>query len=240
MRGYHSQGIVGGRKTDLQTIVPTQSMLERLWKDFESANRKTMYVSDLEAFVRESRLEDFLYEQKGAVVISTYHKAKGREFDKVYLTVARPPERDDAKRALYVAMTRAKGRLIILTPGDFLKPIADDVPYMADNTEYSTPSDLTCMLTHEDVYLGHFASCQPSIEQLIAGDSLVVNEDGCKDMKGNFVVRFSKKFKQIIQTQKKAGYRLQSTGKVNMIVFWSVEEGLEVRVVLPEVGIEIA
>lgn len=212
-------------------------MLLRLWKDFESANRRAMYVSDLLDFVRESKMEDFLYAQPGGVIISTYHKAKGKEFDQVYLTVARPPERDDQRRALYVAMTRAKDRLTILAQGHFLKPIAEDVPYREDTTTYSRPDELAYMLQHEDVYLSYFASCQPAIESLMAGDPLQVNEDGCKDKKGNFVVRFSNKFLQHIQTQKKAGYRLQPTGKVNMIVYWKVEEGKEVRVVLAEVGL---
>jgi len=55
-------------------------------------------------------------------------------------------------------------------------------------------------------------------------------------MKGSFVFRFSIKFQQTILTQKKAGYDLKTTGKVNFVVYWKVEEGVEVRVVLPEVG----
>jgi hypothetical protein len=55
-------------------------------------------------------------------------------------------------------------------------------------------------------------------------------------MSGKFVVRFSKKFQQTILSQKKAGYDLKPTGKVNFVVYWQVEEGVEVRVVLPEVG----
>jgi hypothetical protein len=55
-------------------------------------------------------------------------------------------------------------------------------------------------------------------------------------MAGNFVVRFSKKFQETIIKQKKAGYDLNPTGKVNMIVYWKMEEEKEVRVVLPEVG----
>jgi ATP-dependent DNA helicase RecQ len=210
-------------------------MLLRLWKDFEIANPKAMYVSDLLDFVSESKMEDFLYAQADGVIISTYHKAKGKEFDQVYLTVAKPPQKNDHKRALYVAMTRAKDRLIILTHGHFLKPIAEDVLYTEDNNMYSRPDELAYMLQHDDVYLSHFASQQAHIEMLIAGDPLQVNEDGCKDMAGHFVARFSKKFLEHIQTQKKAGYRIQPMGMVNMIVYWKVDEGKEVRVVLPEV-----
>ncbi len=100
------------------------TMMQRLWKDFEEANQKAMYVSDLVAFVKESRLEDFIYEQSDAVLVSTYHKSKGREFDNVFITVDRKPVEDEKKRALYVAMTRAKGKLTILAQGDFLKSIS--------------------------------------------------------------------------------------------------------------------
>ena len=55
-------------------------------------------------------------------------------------------------------------------------------------------------------------------------------------MKGSFVVRFAKKFQQTVLNQKKAGYELKPTGKVNFVVYWQVEDGVEVRVVLTEVG----
>lgn len=50
------------------------------------------------------------------------------------------------------------------------------------------------------------------------------------------MVRFSLKFQQTILSQKKAGYELNGFGKVNFIVYWNVEEEVEVRVVLPDVG----
>lgn len=213
------------------------SMLQRLWKEFEAANPKVMYVSDLLDFVRESRLEDFVYEQSsGAVLISTYHKSKGREFDNVYITVSRPPIKDDEKRALYVAMTRAKHKLVILTSSDFLKPISGDVRYEVDHTEYNRSEELSYILTYEDVNLSYFASKQTQIDTLTAGDALQVNEDGCKDAAGHFVVRFSNKFQETIVQKKKAGYRLQGTAKVNFILYWKLEDGKEVRIVLPEVG----
>ncbi|HZV69310.1 MAG TPA: RecQ family ATP-dependent DNA helicase [Saprospiraceae bacterium] len=211
------------------------TMLQRLWKNFEDANQKTLYVSDLIAFVSESRLEDFIYEQSGVVMISTYHKSKGREFDNVFVTITRPPVKDDEKRALYVAMTRAKHKLIIIANGNFLKPISNDVTYSIDNTQCKQPEELSYALTHEDVNLGFFSSKQSQIETLIAGDPLQINQDGCKDMVGHFMVRFSKKFQQTILSQKKSGYELNGVGKVNFIVYWSVEEGVEMRVVLPEV-----
>jgi ATP-dependent DNA helicase RecQ len=49
-------------------------------KDFETTNSKTKYKSDLEKFVRESKLEDFFNEYGETVFVSTIYKAKGKEF----------------------------------------------------------------------------------------------------------------------------------------------------------------
>ena len=51
---------------------------------FEELNR-TRYRSDWETFLHESRLEDFDQSVKQAVMVSTMHKAKGREYDQVWL-----------------------------------------------------------------------------------------------------------------------------------------------------------
>lgn len=210
-------------------------MLQRLWDNFEGANQKTMYTSDLFAFLRESKLEDFTYEKNDTILISTYHKSKGREFDNVFITINRAPSKDEDKRALYVAMTRAKHNLTILTSRSFPKSIAEEANYTIDRSEYKQPNELSYMLSYEDVYLGHFASKQKQINALMAGDPLQVNEDGCKDSSGNFIIRFSRKFQETIQKYDKNGYTLSGGGFVNFIVYWKADEGEEVKIVLPEV-----
>ena len=42
-------------------------------------------------------------DRSDAVLVSTYHKSKGREFDNVFVTITRQPVKDEEKRALYVA-----------------------------------------------------------------------------------------------------------------------------------------
>jgi ATP-dependent DNA helicase RecQ len=56
-----------------------------LIKGFEAANPTKKYRSDFDVFVRESKLEDFSGEPDDTVFVSTMHKAKGREFDNVFL-----------------------------------------------------------------------------------------------------------------------------------------------------------
>jgi len=75
----------------------------------------------LEIFLRESKLEDFPGAVVETIIVSTIHKAKGKEFDNVYLMLPNfKPQEDKAKRQLYVAMTRAKSNLTIHMVGNYL------------------------------------------------------------------------------------------------------------------------
>jgi ATP-dependent DNA helicase RecQ len=47
-------------------------------KTFEATNPKKKYKSDLEVFIRESRLEDFFNDNGETIFVSTIHKAKGK------------------------------------------------------------------------------------------------------------------------------------------------------------------
>ncbi|MEZ5148636.1 MAG: AAA family ATPase, partial [Bacteroidales bacterium] len=53
-------------------------------KDFEATNPKKKYKSDLEVFIRESKLEDFFNDNGETIFVSTIHKAKEKEFDNVF------------------------------------------------------------------------------------------------------------------------------------------------------------
>ena len=91
-----------------------------LIKDFEATNTKKKYKSDLEVFIRESKLEDFFNENGETIFVSTIHKAKGKEFDNVFLMLENfNIDTDEAKRLLYVAMTRAKQNLIVHSNADY-------------------------------------------------------------------------------------------------------------------------
>ena len=95
-----------------------------LIKDFEVTNTKKKYSSDLEVFIRESKLEDFYKENGEIIFVSTIHKSKGKEFDNVFIMLENLTlDSDQVKRQLYVAMTRAKTNLSIHLNGDYLEQI---------------------------------------------------------------------------------------------------------------------
>ena len=65
--------------------------VKNLIADFEATSKKTKYKTDFLQFIYESKLEDFCKTQNSQIVISTIHKAKGREFDNVFLVLKQTP-----------------------------------------------------------------------------------------------------------------------------------------------------
>ncbi len=117
---------------------------QNLIKVFETNFGKKAYKSDLEVFVRESKLEDFYNAHGETIFVSTIHKSKGKEFDNVFLMLDHfKGETDQGKRQLYVGMTRAKENLSIHVNTSILDGItAGDPQWIADNETYAKPEEL--------------------------------------------------------------------------------------------------
>jgi ATP-dependent DNA helicase RecQ len=209
-------------------------------KDFEATNPKKKYKSDLEVFIRESKLEDFFNENGETVFVSTIHKAKGKEFDNVFLMLENfNPATDEAKRQLYVAMTRAKKNLTIHLNSNFLDALsAENMERVHDKEIYLPPNELAMHLTYKDVWLDYFINKQHLLSQFISGDYLTLNGDECLNSKGQSVLKFSKQFVRQIENMKEKNYEMKSA-KVNFIVYW-LKEGAEqeVKIILPELYFE--
>ncbi len=209
-------------------------------KDFKEVNPKRKYKSDLEVFIRESKMEDFYNEHGETIFVSTIHKAKGKEFDNVFLMLDNiTANSDEAKRQLYVALTRAKQQLVIHTNSTVFDTIsAEQLERIVDFDQYEQPKELVMHLNLKDVWLDYFIDKQNAIAELIAGDMLVIKNDECLNSKGDSILRFSRHFLAQIDELQEKGYQLKS-GKVNFIVYW-LKEGTtnEVRVVLPELYFE--
>lgn len=213
---------------------------ENIIKDFEATNPKKKYKSDLDVFIRESKLEDFFGENGETIFVSTMHKAKGREFDNVYLLLDNfHPQADDAKRQLYVAMTRAKQNLTIHLNGNYLDNItADNLVRTEDRNTYLPPNQMAMHLTFKDVWLDYFINKQHLVEELTSGDVLKINEHGCMNANGNSVLRFSQHFLATIASRQQEGYQLKEA-RINFIVYWKKsDEEMELKIILPEVYLE--
>jgi ATP-dependent DNA helicase RecQ len=204
---------------------------------FRKTYPQRMYKTDWRSFLAESKLEEFYSPDASTVFVSTIHKAKGKEFDNVFLLLNdHKPLTEEDKRLLYVAITRTKNHLHIHTNGNYFEGNQHVTDYVLDKNEYMPPSTLSLVLTHEDVWLSSFhnRNTQRCIQRLLPGMRLEFTEDGfgCSYY-GTTVVRFSNSFKEELKKYWSNGYQLQSTC-VQFVVYWKSEEG-EVRIVLPEV-----
>ncbi|MEO6683186.1 MAG: ATP-dependent helicase [Ginsengibacter sp.] len=211
-----------------------------LIKQFEESNSKTKYKSDLLVFVRESKLEDFYSGSGETIFVATIHKAKGKEFDNIFILLENfHAATDEARRQLYVAMTRAKHNLTIHLNGNYLDNIPSRNLIRIDNEEsYPPPTEIAMHISFKDIWLDYFINRQNFISQLTSGDKLIVKNGECTNMNGQSVLKFSRHFLSIIETQKTKGYHLREA-KVNFIVYWKKEDSdQEIKIILPELIFE--
>ncbi len=217
-------------------------LVTNLIKDFEAINPKSKYKTDLEIFIRESKMEDFTGDNIETIYVSTMHKAKGREFDNVYLMLdGFKASSDEAKRLLYVAMTRAKTNLTIHYNGNYLRNIkTEGLRSIIDTADYSPPSQLAMQLSHKHIWLDYFASRQNMVSQFISGDILAFDGETCFNAKGVAVLKISKLLKEIIEPIRRKNYRPHSA-KVKFMVYWQKEDAdEEIIIILPEIYFEKA
>lgn len=209
-------------------------------KDFEATNSKNKYKSDLEVFIRESKMEDFLNNNGETIFVSTIHKAKGKEFDNVFLILENfYPAMDESNRLLYVAMTRAKQNLTVHSNSNYPDNLtAENCQRVDDKEFYLPPKELVMHLTYKDVWLDFFIYKQSLVSQFTSGDVLTLNGDECLNLNGQSVLKFSLLYKNQIELMKQRNYELKSA-KVNFIVYW-LKEGAEqeVKIILPELYFE--
>lgn len=229
-------------KRDLIEKYRSSSKLEicnNIISEFESSCPPRKYMSDFEAFIRESKMEDFYGLRGETIFVSTIHKAKGKEFDNVYLLLENfDATTDEAKRQLYVAMTRAKTNLTIHLNSEILdKLTADGLVRVEDTQTYFPPKGFAVHLTYEDVYLDYFEYVQHRIDKLASGDYLRRKDDGLANSDEQ-VLKFSRRFREWLDATEVKGYVLKEA-KVNYILYWRKEGAdYEIKIMLPELYFE--
>ena len=202
---------------------------------FESINPKK-YHNDLFEFLLESNIEDFCDYENGTVLVSTIHKAKGREFDTVYMMLnGELANNDEQIRKLYVGMTRAKHDLYIHVNTPVFAPAPNDTYlYYLDSNDYPFPGMITLQLGMKDVYLDFFKDKKEQVFKLVAGDTLCCDDGFLRTTDGFVIVSLSKQQREEIYNWSEKGYSIHSA-RVNFIVAWKAKDDeKETAVVLPE------
>ena len=170
-------------------------LLKSILSQFEF-NNKEIYLSDFKEFLNESKLEDFYEYDNNRIVVSTIHKAKGKEFDSVYLYLKKRIVTDEEKRKVYVGITRAKTNLYIHYTGSKHFRYYKDMPsinYYYDKHTYDDPNELCVQLDLSDVFLGYFDNnyiekynILPGMKLSSANDFLLLNN--------RKIIKYSKAF----------------------------------------------
>lgn len=231
-------------------LYPSCTALLERFENLQDWSGETFYISDLEMFLRESDVFDALRPDCGGVIVSTMHKAKGREFDDVRVLIDRrflsslkhrdAKERNESRRVLYVAMTRAKHALSVHCCGEFFED-ADlaALERRTDEAEHPLQEKICLNFGYQDVNLGRYTVWNKRrLIRLQSGMPLVIGE-GVFYAGPNAelfpAVWLSKKGREILDGYRAKGYRLASA-EVAAVVAWKGKEMTEeVAVVLPGV-----
>ncbi len=232
-------------KEALDSKYNRSSILENchvLLDTFSRVTPEGVYVNDFRTFLYESRLDDFLVSSKDCVQIGTMHKAKGKEFDSVFIYA--PYDRGDIspeeRRALYVAVTRAKKYLSIHTNVRLFDAIrAPNLTHLIDHSVYPLPSELILQAWHADVHLDYFRDPyrQKIYRNLHSGDRLEYRDGSCY-YRGCPIIRFSNSFKERLQKIASNGYHPYEVF-VRYVVFWKKQETNDRSLILlPELRFE--
>ena len=214
------------------------SYMEEFWATFERVNR-TKYYSDLQEFALESNLEDFCGDGQQTVFVSTIHKAKGREFDTVYMLLdGEQANTEERIRKLYVGITRAQRRLYIHCNTDvFAQALPDAVVQRSDSNIYPAPDEITLQLSHRDVWLDFFKTRKRAVLKCHSGMSLRFDNGYLLLPSGERIASLSHKMRNEFEGWSAKGYRVQEA-RVNFIVAWrdsdDKENNEDTAVLLPE------
>jgi ATP-dependent DNA helicase RecQ len=157
-------------------------------------------------------------------MVSTIHKAKGREFDDVYMLIADRQHKDEKLfRQLYVGMTRAKNRLFIHTNGDLFSRLPADVQ-KNDSQQHPMPEEIVLQLSHKDVFLDFFKNIKKEVLTLRSGDDLIY-EDNYFYVPSTHraVAKLSTNMQSFLSSWIEKGYNVTSAS-VRFVVAWKAKD----------------
>ncbi len=214
-------------------------------KEFPVADDESRYFSDFESFINESSLEDFYTEKDDEIIVSTIHKAKGREWDNVFISLKNLTKIEEAeKRVIFVGLTRAKNNLSVHYSGDALRHINWSLANKySDNNSYNEPDEILLQLGHKDVILNFFKDKSSIIEQLHSSQVLNLyigteyiylqaNIGG----RYNSIAKLSEKsWKHISELMARGYYPQKAT--IRFIAYWTDKNDnwAETPIVLPDI-----
>lgn len=223
------------------------SLVQKVIDAFDR-EKKYKYRVDWLEYLSHIRIEDFYAEEKGRVFVSTMHKIKGKQFDKVFLLLDNFLLKGNAEaRVVYVAITRPRGYLEIHTHLSIFDRI--ESPGLTKTTGKESKASLPffsiqCSLA--DVVLSHFHKDDIRLraESLFAGDQLdfaygpKFHRGMVRGRRNEMAACFSLGFKRKLDNYFEKGYQVKRLSVGHVVYWWDEKMEAQVRVVLPEVELE--
>ncbi len=214
------------------------NLANRVIRKFQSEYSQYLSHKDIALFfmdyAKEICLEEFL-DKQSRVVVSTMHKAKGKEFDAVYIGIENEFCKKDSSeydtRLLYVALTRAKVNLHIHTKNKKLFEILK--PHTTNHYIYNSKDDklrkICILMTLEDIKLAD--KCNQTgikISKPLAGEKCTIKQESTKEFiffniykDSHRIATLSQSFRDKILEKISQGYTLDSEVEIEYICYWS-------------------
>lgn len=214
---------------------------------FELNYDKQKQLVDWYEYIREIKMEDAINADSNAIIIATMHKAKGKEFDHVYLLLEDYDfNNTEAKRVLYVGSSRAKKSLQIHCNSPFFDSFSlETLELIKFEGKTEQPKHFEIVLGHKDINLGSQKYYKTSniIKTLKSGENLKKDTVqfannlgiGLAKREGGNILLFSRDFMdKKYNIFAKDGYQL-TNGNVEYLVYWfDVKDDKEYEIVLPK------
>ena len=221
---------------EIEKIHAGSKRLEVLKKVIDGFKKEyeVFYFSLWEEYLEDIQFEEF--SQGGKVTVSTMHKSKGREFDRVVVSVpSHKKANDEWFRLLYVAFTRAKDELVIVTSDASIVKMLEsgglmrlmgkkDLKVIEEKGPFSAPTTKTHIMSLKDVLLGYsyYSALHPP--RPAAGEKCFLETGSfpvfyLRSADGRRMERLSKAFAETLQKSFRNGWRIEEM-EIDAIVYW--------------------
>jgi ATP-dependent DNA helicase RecQ len=219
-------------------MVTLYAQLRNILTQFEVLYPNNKYAIDLKSYLRECKLDDMFQVSGDCITVSTIHKSKGREFGNVFIMLNQQVNSEQDKRALYVAMTRAKHNLVINTNQHLFDSISVEQqisrhdPYL-----YQKPNRLVFQMDHSHINLSGCKYTEHAMHHVRMDSELGIDEKGLTIL-DRHVAYFSKAMKEEMHQRQEAGYRPVVAYVTFKVKWFSKEDQRHYWIVLPKIIFE--